>query len=64
MEWIAFAVSLLLAAVWLVALKESEGFARGWYVAATLVVAAMSVALLSYALHAWPARTTFAMWAE
>ena len=51
-----------LAVVWAVALKKSDGFARGGWTAAFVAALAVSMALLARAMRELPAGTAYAVW--
>lgn len=62
MAWVVLAVAGLLEVAWSYAMKRSDGFTRLWPSVATLVAAALSFALLSYALRSLPLGTAYAAW--
>ena len=60
--WIVLALAGLLEVAWSYAMKQSQGFTRLWPSVATIVAAAASFVLLSYALRALPLGTAYAAW--
>ena len=62
LAWTVLAVAGLLEVAWSYAMKRSDGFTRLWPSLATLVAAALSFAMLSYALRSLPLGTAYAAW--
>ena len=60
--WIVLALAGLLEVAWSYAMKQSQGFTRLWPSVATIVAAAASFVLLSYALRSLPLGTAYAAW--
>ena len=62
MAWVILLVAGILEVGWAVGLKYTNGFARPWPTAVTLVALAGSVALLALAMRALPMGTAYAVW--
>ncbi len=60
--WTLLAVAGVLEIVWAIALKSSDGFARFWPTAVTIVAAFASFFLLAQSLRELPAGTAYAVW--
>lgn len=62
LAWILLIAAGLLEIVWAIALKQSDGFSRLWPSVLGLTTAAISFALLTFALKDLPAGTAYAVW--
>lgn len=62
MAWIALVVAGLFEVAWAVALKKSDGFARGGWTAAFVAALLVSMGLLARAMRELPAGTAYAVW--
>lgn len=62
MAWLVLVVAGLLEIAWAIALKKSDGFARGGWTAAFAVTLVASMALLARAMRELPAGTAYAVW--
>jgi len=60
--WIFLIAAGLCEIGWLFSLKQSEGFSRLWPSLVTVIVATLSLYLLSLALKSIPAGTAYAIW--
>ncbi|PRX44308.1 quaternary ammonium compound-resistance protein SugE [Prauserella shujinwangii] len=62
MAWLILILAALLELVWAFALKQADGFTRFWPSVTGLVVATISVVLLTLALRDLPVGTAYAVW--
>lgn len=62
MAWLYLFAAGLLECVWPIALKESDGFSRLTPSLVTVVVGAISLALLALAMRQIPVGTAYAVW--
>lgn len=62
MAWVILVVAGLLEIGWAVGLKFTEGFTRLWPSVVTLLLMAVSVALLAAAARTLPLGTAYAVW--
>jgi quaternary ammonium compound-resistance protein SugE len=60
--WILLIVAALMELVWATALKQSDGLARFWPTVLGLLVAMLSVVVLTVALRDLPVGTAYAVW--
>lgn len=62
MAWFILLIAGLLEVVWALTLKYSDGMTKLWPSLATLVVAIISLALLSIAMRSLPVGTAYGVW--
>jgi quaternary ammonium compound-resistance protein SugE len=62
MAWTILILAGLTEVLWLVALKNSNGFADTWQGVVSIAISWMSFFLLAYALKFIPAGTAYAVW--
>ena len=62
MAWLWLSVAGVFEVVWVVLLKQADGFTRLWWSAATLVAMGISFAAMSQSLRALPMGTVYAVW--
>ncbi len=62
MAWTVLIAAGLLEIVWAIALKQSDGFARLWPSVLGVTAAAVSFALLTWALKHLPVSLAYAVW--
>ncbi|NVI89654.1 multidrug efflux SMR transporter [Actinomadura sp. BRA 177] len=61
MAWVFLLIASLMELVWATALKESDGLTKPWPTAIGLVVALVSVVVLSLSLRTLPVGTAYAV---
>ena len=61
MAWVFLLIASLMELVWATALKESDGLTKPWPTAIGLVVALLSVVVLSLSLRTLPVGTAYAV---
>ncbi|MEV4677818.1 MULTISPECIES: DMT family transporter [Actinomadura] len=61
MAWVFLLIASLMELVWATALKESDGLTKPWPTAIGLVVALLSVVILSLSLRTLPVGTAYAV---
>ncbi|QKW37075.1 multidrug efflux SMR transporter [Actinomadura sp. NAK00032] len=61
MAWVFLVIASLMELVWATALKESDGLTKPWPTAIGLVVALLSVVILSLSLRTLPVGTAYAV---
>jgi quaternary ammonium compound-resistance protein SugE len=62
MAWIALLFAGALEIVWAFTMKQSQGFTRWGFTAATLAAMAASFGLLAYAMRSLPLGTAYTIW--
>ncbi len=60
--WLLLAVAGLFEVVWVVLLKQSDGFTRLWWSVSTVAAMGCSFAAMSQALRVLPMGTVYAVW--
>ncbi len=62
LAWLALGVAGLFEVVWVVLLKQADGFSRWWPSLGCIAAMGVSVFLMSLALRALPMGTVYAVW--